>query len=448
MSRRLHSRTLGLWANGERIGRWTRLANGETELQYDPVWIASGTGRPLSLSLPVPNCNAPLTGPRVTHWFDNLLPDGETLRQRIAERFVTPSADAFDLLSVVGRDCVGAVQLLSDDSVPTGVDRVDGTRVDEADIERHLIEIDREPEFGAGGNPDHFRVALPGDQSKAAFLWQDGQWHKPRDSTPTTHIFKRPMGFVGRRLADFSTSVDNEWLCLKLLDAYGLEVVPADICTFGEQRVLVMERSDRMPTRDGRRVVRRMQEDFCQATGTAPWQKYEKQGGPGLIELFRLTRQSVDRDHDLRALMASQILFWMLRVPNGHAKHFGLQLMSGASARFRLTPFQDVVSALPAIGTGAGEWAWQDVKLAMALTGKHPHFSMHGIQRRHFNTTARKVGYGANAEPLLRELIEKTPAAVARVQAKLPPGFSQRVADRIFNGLLDSARALEAMPAD
>ncbi|MEN9416720.1 MAG: hypothetical protein RI988_340 [Pseudomonadota bacterium] len=33
------------------------------------------------------------------------------------------------------------------------------------------------------------------------------------------------------------------------------------------------------------------------------------------------------------------------------------------------------------------------------------------IQRRHFNSTARRFGYGETAEPLLQELIARTPVA-------------------------------------
>jgi serine/threonine-protein kinase HipA len=82
----------------------------------------------------------------------------------------------------------------------------------------------------------------------------------------------------------------------------------------------------------------------------------------------------------------------------------------------------------------------------MALLGKNRHYHMHNIQRRHFNSTAKKVGYGENAEPLLRELAARTPEAVAQVHAELPQGFSQQVADKVLGGLLSAARALEGMP--
>lgn len=448
MGRRSHSRTLTLWANGELVGRWTLTARGDMELHYDASWMASPRGRPISLSLPFSLHNEPLTGPHVAHYFEGLLPDSDTLRRRVAERFRTGSTAAFDLLAAIGRDCAGALQLLPEGELPVGVDRIEGVVVDEAAIERHLLDVVTPERFAAARDPDDdFRISLAGAQEKDAFLWWNGQWMKPRGATPTTHIFKMPLGLVGGRRADFSTSVDNEWLCLRLLTAYGLPTAQAHIATFGRQRVLVVERFDRVQSSDGSRLLRLMQEDFCQATGTSPHIKYENEGGPGLAPLFTLVQQSLDAERDLRTLMASQILFWMLRAPDGHAKNFSIQLQAGAAGRFRLAPLYDVMSAHPVIGDGPNQWAARELKLAMALLGKNRHYLMHTIQRRHFNRTAKKVGYGETAEPLLQELVGRTPAVVAQVQNELPEGFSQQVADQILDGLLSAARALEAMPA-
>jgi serine/threonine-protein kinase HipA len=448
MGRRSHSRTLTLWANGELVGRWTLTARGDMELHYDAGWMASPRGRPISLSLPFSLHNEPLTGPHVAHYFEGLLPDSDTLRRRVAERFRTGSTAAFDLLAAIGRDCAGALQLLPEGELPVGVDRTDGVVVDEAAIERHLLDVVTPERFAAARDPDDdFRISLAGAQEKDAFLWWNGQWMKPRGATPTTHIFKMPLGLVGGRRADFSTSVDNEWLCLRLLTAYGLPTAQAHIATFGRQRVLVVERFDRVKSSDGTRLLRLMQEDFCQATGTSPHIKYENEGGPGLAPLFTLVQQSLDAERDLRTLMASQILFWMLRAPDGHAKNFSIQLQAGAAGRFRLAPLYDVMSAHPVIGDGPNQWAARDLKLAMALLGKNRHDLMHTIQRRHFNSTAKKLGFGETAEPLLQELVGRTPAVVAQVQNELPEGFSQQVADQILDGLLSAARALEAMPA-
>ena len=251
-----------------------------------------------------------------------------------------------------------------------------------------------------------------------------------------------PLGLIGGRQADFTTSVDNEWLCLRIFKAFGLPTAQAEIATFGQQRVLVVERFDRLVASNEMQLLRLMQEDFCQATGTSPQIKYENEGGPGLMAMFTLTQQSLDAQRDFRTLMASQILFWMLRAPDGHAKNFSIQLQAGMAGRFRLTPIYDVMSAFPVMGDGPNQWAPQEIKLAMALLGKNRHYHVHHIERRHFNSTAKKVGYGESAETLLDELIARTPGVVAQVQAELPGDFSQRVADKVLDGLLASARSL------
>jgi serine/threonine-protein kinase HipA len=239
--------------------------------------------------------------------------------------------------------------------------------------------------------------------------------------------------------------VDNEWLCLRLLAAYGLPVPEAEIASFGQQRVLVVERFDRVVSADGQRLLRLVQEDFCQATGTSPLLKYEAEGGPGLGALFTLLQQSVDAERDLRTLMASQLLFWMLRAPDGHAKNFSIHLLPGG--RYRLTPLYDVVSAYPVMGDGPNQWSSRELKLAMALVGKSRHDEAERIQRRHFNSTAKRFGYGETAEPLIHELVERTPAVIDAMQRVLPAGFSQEVADKVLGGLQSAARALEGMPA-
>lgn len=112
MGRRSHCRALSLRANGQRVGTWTLPTRGDMALNmaftYDAEWMSSPAGRPLSLSLPYTGDQA-LRGERVHNFFDNLLPDSEAIRRRLAVRFKTQSDGAFDLLQAIGRDCVGAV---------------------------------------------------------------------------------------------------------------------------------------------------------------------------------------------------------------------------------------------------------------------------------------------------------------------------------------------------
>lgn len=444
MGRKSHSRSLTIWANGVRVGLWTLPARGDATLQYDPTWVASDAGRPLSLSLPFNLDNRPLKGPAVANYFDNLLPDSDQIRKRVAERFHTGSTDPFDLLQAIGRDCVGAVQLLAEDEGPEDVDTVQAHPLSEKDIERHLLEAVSPSKFGAAGEPDDdFRISLAGAQEKAAFLRWEGKWCQPRASTPTTHIFKLPLGLVGGRQADFSTSVDNEWVCLRLMKAYGLDVAEASIERFGSQRVLVVERFDRRTALGGSWILRLPQEDFCQVLGVSPLRKYENQGGPGLKALFSTLQQSERAEEDMRTLLTAQVLFWLMCAPDGHAKNFSIHVLP--RGRFRLTKLYDVMSGYPVLGDGPNQWSPHEVSLAMALLGKNRHYRIRDIRRRHFNSTAKLVGYAESAEPIVQELIERTPAAIAQVRAELPADINPKVVDAILGGVEKAAQSLQHM---
>jgi len=65
-----------------------------------------------SLSMPFQPENTPFKVDIVEYFFDNLLPDNNEIRCRIQQRFGTSCISPFDLLAEIGRDCVGAIQLL------------------------------------------------------------------------------------------------------------------------------------------------------------------------------------------------------------------------------------------------------------------------------------------------------------------------------------------------
>lgn len=445
MGRRSHSRTLSIWANGERVGTWRIPTRGDMELQYEQAWMKSPTGRPLSLSLPFGVDTSPLKGEKVANYFDNLLPDSPAIRQRLATRFRTRSTDVFDLLEAVGRDCVGAVQLLAQNGEPEGFDRIEGTPLSDEQIAAHLQKTVATPGMGQDAAEEEFRISLAGAQEKTALLWHQGRWLMPHGATPTTHILKLPMGLVGNMKADLTTSVENEWLCMNLLKAFGLPVANTQMLDFAGQRVLGVERFDRQLHSSGAWLLRLPQEDFCQVMGVPPHRKHEADGGPGMHDMARILQSSERARHDIETLMASQVLFWMLAAVDGHAKNFSIQLLAGG--RYRLTPLYDVMSAWPIIGEGASNCSWQRAKLAMAVSGKNRHYHLKDIQRRHFNAMAAKCGYGESAEPLIQKLIGRVPGAIEEVKAKLPPGYPERVAGPIFQQLQESAAKLQDMPA-
>lgn len=444
MGRKAHSQALSVWANGERVGTWRVPGRGADELRYDERWLESASGRPLSLSLPLVRGIAH-KGALVQNYFDNLLPDSIAIRQRLAQRFQTETAGTFDLLQAVGRDCVGAIQLLGEDAAPAGAERIDGLPMNEADVERLLQQTVAPGGFGLGmGADDELRISLAGAQEKTALLWHEGQWLLPRGATPTTHILKLPLGLVGHRKADFSTSVENEWLCLAILEEYGIPVPRSAVLHFGSQKVLAVERFDRRMHSSGKWWLRLLQEDFCQALGKPSHLKYEADGGPGMIDLANVLRQSVQAHEDLGTLLTVQLLFWMLGAPDGHAKNFSIALLP--EGRYRLTPIYDVMSIWPVEGNGPSQFSRHEAKLAMAVLGKNKHYRFKDIQRRHFNATAQRCHFGQDAESLIQRVLAATPRVIERVGARVPEGFPAAVSEGIFAGLARSAKALEAMP--
>jgi len=108
----------------------------------------------------------------------------------------------------------------------------------------------------------------------------------------------------------------------------------------------------------------------------------------------------------------------LLTEPDGHAKNFSIPLLP--RSRFQLTRLSDVMSASPVLGGGPNQWSLYEVKLSMALLGKNWHYDMQGIQRRHFSSTAQKVGYVSMAEPIIEKILAQTPTVIAEVQAELP----------------------------
>ena len=133
MSKRSGARQLSLWMNGQRVGVWAVVV-GVDELTYDASWVQSAQARPLSLSLPFTPGNQAHRGPLVRACFENLLPDSQAIRERLARRFRASSLGAFDLLSEIGRDCVGALQILSVNESPGELRLIEARPMNEAGV--------------------------------------------------------------------------------------------------------------------------------------------------------------------------------------------------------------------------------------------------------------------------------------------------------------------------
>ncbi len=432
--------------NGARVGTWNLAPNAPDALQYDLAWTQSEQGRPLSLSLPFMPGNAPHRGDKVRAYFENLLPDSKDIRERLARRFNTGSTEAFELLAEIGRDCVGALEILSEDAASAGDSPLQADELTEAQIAQVLRSATTSNAIGLDG-ADDFRISIAGAQEKTALLLRDGQWCLPSGNTPTTHIYKLPLGLIGGMKLDMRGSVENEWLCSLILREFGLPVATCHPLQFEDVKALVVERFDRMwwkhPSGESR-LIRLPQEDMCQASGIPPDAKYEADGGPGMERIFDVLDGSLAREQDRRDFFKAQLLFWMLCATDGHAKNFSLFLRP--HGRYQLTPLYDVLSAYPVLGEGPSKISPFKAKMAMAVRSKNAHWKMRDILRRHWLALGARHGVlaadGRTAEHLIDEVVEQTPSVIARVSATLPRGFDAKVAEFIFEGMKNAAQRL------
>lgn len=447
MGRRSHARSLALWMNGVFVGTWRMAPNMPDTLQYDPGWVGSAQGRPLSLSLPFMPGNAAHRGEKVRAFFENLLPDSKAIRERMARRYKTGTTDAFDLLAEAGRDCVGALEILPAGQVSEGVPPVQAVPLTEGQVAEVLRSATTPGTSGLLRGDDDFRISIAGAQEKTALLLWEGRWCLPRGASPTTHIFKLPLGLVGGMKLDMCHSVENEWLCALILKAFGLPVAECHPMQFEDMKVLVVERFDRSWWHDPAgelRLLRLPQEDLCQALGVPPGAKYEAEGGPGMDGILQVLDGSMSRERDRRIFFQAQLLFWMLCATDGHAKNFSLFLRPGG--RYQLTPLYDVLSAYPLLGEGPGRLSPFKARMAMAVRSKNGHWKMKDIHRRHWLAVGARHGVlaedGRPVEFLVDALVERTPGVVSAVRRQLPRGFPKGLADSILQGLVNAAEQL------
>lgn len=436
-------RSLNVWMNGSLVGIWRWDRADMHQFEYAESWIKSAAARPLSLSLPITAGQNVLRGTTVKNYFDNLLPDNKKIRQRISHRYQLSSTTVPDLLEALGRDCIGAVQILPPDVKPEGFEKITATRLTDSEIEKLLLNVTSDEDDS--NIISDFRISLAGAQEKTALLWHQGHWYVPHGATPTTHILKLPLGLIGGMRADMSGSIENEWLCMRIMAALGFEVAKADIAQFGTQKVLVVERFDRKWM--GQEWIARLpQEDFCQASGVAPDNKYETDGGPGMAQCLHILEGSANASKDKLNFVLMSLAFWLLAATDGHAKNFSIALLAGGD--YRLTPMYYILSAWPVIGQGANQLQEKKIKMAMALRSKNVHFKMSEMHVRHWQVLAARTGV-VDCFVQMQRLVQNVPDALAQVERQLPEHFPEQIWSSIRDGMRSQQlRFLSEISAD
>jgi serine/threonine-protein kinase HipA len=144
MARRPRHPPLEVLLNNRHVGQLRKEASGAIEFQYAPSWLEWEHTLPISLSLPLRD--DAYRGAVVTAVFDNLLPDSDAIRRRVAEKVGAEGIDAYSLLAAIGRDCVGALQFAhADDDDIRRETAIDGEAVNAEDIDKLLKGLAKAP---------------------------------------------------------------------------------------------------------------------------------------------------------------------------------------------------------------------------------------------------------------------------------------------------------------
>ena len=152
------------------MGEIQRDRRGRLTFVYDDRWRSLDAAYPLSLSMPL--VVAEHQHAKVEPWLWGLLPDNGAILARWGQRFHVSPRNAFALLSAVGEDCPGAIQLVRPDRVE-GILRDDDQQVEwltEADVAERLRTLRRDRSAWRMAR-DTGQFSLAGAQPKTAFLF-------------------------------------------------------------------------------------------------------------------------------------------------------------------------------------------------------------------------------------------------------------------------------------
>lgn len=412
------TRTLEVHIADILAGNVSQRPGGSFRFEYDASYVADPACIPLSQAMPV---SRRTHGTRpITCWMWGLLPDNEVILDRWAQRYRVSARNPFALLTAIGEDCPGAVQL-----VPPGADLVGRGGIDwltTASLDERIQTLVRDP--GAGRlDSDSGQFSLAGAQSKTALHRVGRRWGIPRGRTPTTHILK-PEG------PRFSGLAVNEHFCLELARAVGLPSVRSEVKTLGGISTIIVERVDRYRDPTDGLIKRIHQEDCCQALGIHPGRKYQLDGGPGIGEIMDLLTASKAPDVDRDRFMTAQVFNFLIGGTDGHAKNYAILYEPGGA--FRLMPLYDLISFLPY------QRHRKQLTLAMTIGGRK---YVDEIRPQHWARTAERGGYPPErAMAQVTDMADRLPDLATGVRtACRAADVDHPILDKLVDAIADNA---------
>jgi serine/threonine-protein kinase HipA len=324
MSNKANESRLDVFFRDTLVGRLWLDERRRFVFEYDREWLNRKGAVPLSLSLPLRK--ASYTDDAARPFFANLLPESE-IRKVIARQLGISEQNDFAMLQEIGGECAGAVSVLSQGSFPQ--EEPGYRELGEEELHKVIAELPRRP-FLVGEKG--VRLSLAGAQNKLPVYMEGNRIFLPTGNSPSTHILKPPI-------QGLEETVENEAFCMMLAASLGLSV-PKVTIRRGQDKLYIVERFDRERDKEGK-ILRLHQEDFCQALGVLPDQKYESEGGPSLARCFGLLKEkSISPAADQKPLLAWVVFNFLVGSADAHAKNLAVIFTPKGP---RLAPFYDLI---------------------------------------------------------------------------------------------------------
>jgi serine/threonine-protein kinase HipA len=164
MGRKKTGKVLNVFLNGASVGLLKKDSSGQISFKYGEEWIQEGFA--ISQSLPIQEQE--YKGEIVSRYFDNLLPDNDEIKKLVAQKFGAESTRPFDILEVVGRDCVGALTFIAEDGGEPPIFEMNYSKLTTKKIANKIRGLGSVTPLGM--EEKDFRLSIAGAQEKTVTL--------------------------------------------------------------------------------------------------------------------------------------------------------------------------------------------------------------------------------------------------------------------------------------
>ena len=375
---------------------------------YDRNYLTGPVAVPLSVALPLQE--KPFSEARTHYFFDGLLPEGFT-RRSVAWWARASEEDYLSILAALGRECIGAIQILPENELPPAPSYRKMT----------LAQVQALAREGASKSAEivtQTHLSLTGASGKVGLYRNppDEAWYLPRGDAPSTHILKQSH-------VRFRHIITNEQLALLTAQELGLETTESFIVNTKDgkdeeilfaarrfDREFSPENSPQTQFVDGLAVPLRLhQEDFAQALAIPAADKYEKPGTHYLQDMFALLRRvSSNPIEDQLKLWRILIIDYLIGNTDNHLKNYSL-LYSSDLKSVRLAPAYDIVSTA----------VYEQSTREMALRIGNEHI-LDEVTRNSFLLAASEAGLGTRlAMKYFDRMAEQFPSTLEKAASRL-----------------------------